>query len=86
MASYSNVQEVAKYFGISESTVRLWVKKGTIARDCYIKADLTYRFDITAIEKQLREGKFEEDKSEEGKSWQEELAEKDTEISLDDDF
>ena len=65
MASYSNVQEVAKYFGISESTVRLWVKKGTIARDCYIKADLTYRFDISAIEKHLRGGKFEEDKSEE---------------------
>ena len=81
MASYSNVQEVAKYFGISESTVRLWVKKGTIARDCYIKADLTYRFDISAIEKHLRGGKFEEDKP-----WQEELAEKDTEVSLDDDF
>ena len=81
MASYSNVQEVAKYFGISESTVRLWVKKGTIARDCYIKADLTYRFDIPAIEKHLRGGEFEGDKS-----WQEELAKKETEVSLDDDF
>jgi len=53
-SKYSNVQEVAKFFDISESTVRLWVKKGLIDRSCYVKADTTYRFDIPAIEKYLR--------------------------------
>ena len=55
-SKYSNVQEVAKFFDISESTVRLWVKKGLIDRSCYVKADTTYRFDIPAIEKHLRGG------------------------------
>ena len=55
-SKYSNVQEVAKFFDISESTVRLWVKKGLIDRSCYVKADTTYRFDIPAIEQHLRGG------------------------------
>jgi len=59
-SKYSNVHDVAKFFDISEPTVRLWVKKGLIDRSCYVKADTTYRFDIPAIEKHLRgEGKEE---------------------------
>ena len=53
-SKYSNVHDVAKFFDISEPTVRLWVKKGLIDRSCYVKADTTYRFDIPAIEKHLR--------------------------------
>jgi len=55
-SKYSNVQDVAKFFDVSESTVRLWVKKGIIDRSCYVKADTTYRFDIPSIEKHLRGG------------------------------
>ena len=58
-SKYSNVHDVAKFFDISEPTVRLWVKKGLIDRSCYVKADTTYRFDIPAIEKHLR-GEVEE--------------------------
>lgn len=40
------IEEVAKHFTVSISTVRTWIRQGLIPRDTYIKIGQTYRFDV----------------------------------------
>ena len=50
---YVPVEAVAKYFAVSISTVRAWVRQGHIPKSTYIKFGNTYRFNLTAIVEHL---------------------------------
>lgn len=43
------IEDVAKHFTVSVSTVRAWVRQGYIPRSTYIKIGNTYRFNLTEI-------------------------------------
>jgi len=43
------IDEVAKHFSVSISTIRTWVRNGQIPSDTYIKLGNTYRFRLGAI-------------------------------------
>lgn len=49
-ATYATIREVADYFKVSVSTIRNWVRNGTIPADTYIKAGETYRFNLDLVE------------------------------------
>lgn len=50
---FSTIEEVAKHFAVSISTIRLWVRTGDIPKNTYIKVGMTYRFRIPMIEEAL---------------------------------
>ena len=41
---YVPIEDVAKYFSVSISTIRAWVRQNQIPKDTYIKIGNTYRF------------------------------------------
>lgn len=43
------IEEVAKHFTVSVSTIRAWVRQGHIPKDTYIKVGNTYRFAIDNV-------------------------------------
>ena len=47
------IDEVAKHFSVSVSTVRAWIRKGRIPKQTYIKLGTTYRFKLSALEEAL---------------------------------
>jgi hypothetical protein len=47
------IEECAKHFTVSVSTIRSWIRQGFIPKDTYLKVGLTYRFDLAAIIKAL---------------------------------
>jgi hypothetical protein len=47
------IEECAKHFTVSVSTIRAWIRQGFIPKDTYLKIGLTYRFDLSAIIKAL---------------------------------
>lgn len=50
---YATIREVALHFKVSVSTVRNWVRAGTIPDTTYIKIGDTYRFNLGLVEKAL---------------------------------
>jgi excisionase family DNA binding protein len=50
---YSTIEEVAKHFTVSISTIRSWVRNGDIPKNTYIKIGQTYRFVIPLIDEAL---------------------------------
>jgi len=46
---FVSIEEVAKYFGVSVSTIRVWVRKKEIPTDTYIKVGRTYRFHLAQL-------------------------------------
>ena len=50
---YVPIEGVAKYFSISISTVRSWMRKGEIPANTYIKVGSTYRFNLDALDAAL---------------------------------
>lgn len=50
---FATIDEVAKHFSVSVSTIRSWVAQGKITEDTYIKVGVTYRFRIPMIEAAL---------------------------------
>jgi excisionase family DNA binding protein len=50
---YVPIEDVAKYFAVSISTVRAWLRQGHIPKTTYIKIGNTYRFNLTAIVERL---------------------------------
>lgn len=46
---YVLIEDVAKHFIVSVSTVRTWVRNGTIPKDTYIKVGHTYRFNLPDV-------------------------------------
>lgn len=51
--TYATIKQIADYFKVSVSTIRNWVRSGTIPEDTYIKAGETYRFNLDRVEKAL---------------------------------
>ena len=51
--TYVPIKDVADYFKVSVSTIRNWIRSGTIPDDTYIKAGETYRFNLDRVEKAL---------------------------------
>lgn len=50
---YVTIRNVAAYFNVSVSTIRNWVRAGTIPASTYIKAGDTYRFNLAKAEEAL---------------------------------
>lgn len=51
MSGFVQIDEIAKHFSVSVSTIRAWVRQGYIPANAYIKVGNTYRFSIpTAVE------------------------------------
>lgn len=46
---YVPIEELAKHFTVSVSTVRAWVRQGLIPKHTYIKVGNTYRFGVTKV-------------------------------------
>jgi excisionase family DNA binding protein len=45
------IEELAKHFSVSVSTIRAWVRQGNIPKDTYIKVGNTYRFCVGDVSK-----------------------------------
>ena len=58
------IEEVAEYCGVSLSTVRNWLRNGTIPKDIYMKVGKTIRFDLELVLNYLMNYKEEEKESE----------------------
>jgi hypothetical protein len=43
------IEDLAKHFTVSVSTVRAWVRQGLIPKETYIKMGNTYRFSISKV-------------------------------------
>jgi hypothetical protein len=51
---YVVIDDVAKHYDVSTSTVRGWLRNKTIPVDAYIKVGHTYRFCIADVDAALR--------------------------------
>jgi len=58
--SYVGIEELAKHFKVSVSTVRSWVRQGILPADTYLKVGKTYRFRKSAIEAALHKRQLDE--------------------------
>ena len=54
------IEDIAKHFSVSISTVRAWVRQKHIPEDTYIKIGSTYRFRVSDVESALTSSKKEE--------------------------
>lgn len=64
MASpYVPIEDVAKYFAVSISTIRAWIRQGIIPKNTYIKVGATYRFNLLDVENALTNKVQEADES-----------------------
>ena len=43
------IEDVAKHFTVSVSTIRAWLRQGYIPRDAYMKLGNTYRFQLSKV-------------------------------------
>jgi len=43
------IEELAKHFSVSVSTVRAWIRQGHIPKHAYLKIGNTYRFSISKV-------------------------------------
>lgn len=56
---YVPIEDVAKHFSVSISTIRAWVRQRQIPQNTYIRVGNTYRFCITDISQALTSKKDE---------------------------
>jgi len=80
------IEDVAKHFSVSISTVRAWVRQNHIPKDTYIKIGNTYRFNVSDVSHALTN---KEKESEPANKWEkhfEEQRELVADIDLDDDI
>jgi excisionase family DNA binding protein len=47
--TFVQIEDLAKHFAVSISTIRAWVRQGHIPKATYIKIGNTYRFNKTAV-------------------------------------
>ena len=47
------IEELAKHFTVSVSTIRSWIRGGHIPTDTYFKVGNTYRFSVSAVSNAL---------------------------------
>lgn len=50
---YATIKDVALHFKVSVSTIRNWLRAGTIPATTYIKIGDTYRFNLGLVEEAL---------------------------------
>tara|TARA_R100000742_G_C4208890_1_gene35825 strand:- start:240 stop:476 length:237 start_codon:yes stop_codon:yes gene_type:complete len=50
---YVPIEDVAKHFTVSISTVRAWIRQEHIPKDTYVKIGSTYRFRISDVSEAL---------------------------------
>ena len=50
---YVSIDQLAEYFGVSVSSIRVWVRKNKIDPTTYIRVGTTYRFHLKAVEDSL---------------------------------
>lgn len=43
------IEDVAKHFTVSVSTIRAWLRQGYIPRETYMKLGNTYRFQLSKV-------------------------------------
>jgi hypothetical protein len=43
------IEDLAKHFTVSVSTIRAWVRQGYIPKDTYLKIGNTYRFNVSKV-------------------------------------
>ena len=60
-----NIPDVADHIGVSQDTIRNWLKSGKLPT---IKAGKQYKFLLSEVDALLREGKLAEEDSHVGKS------------------
>lgn len=53
---FVELRKVADHFKVSESTVRAWIRNGSIPEDTYIKVGKTFRFELNLISDALLGG------------------------------
>ena len=58
------IEQLAKHFTVSVSTIRSWVRHKNIPTDTYIKVGSTYRFSISKVADALRSQEQESTKNE----------------------
>lgn len=51
---YVDIASVAKYFSVSISTVRAWIRTGVVGPDDYLRLSGVFRFKIADVEAALR--------------------------------
>jgi excisionase family DNA binding protein len=51
---YYTIEQVAKHYQVSVSTVRSWVRTGVIPEGKFIQIGKTYRFKISEVDAALR--------------------------------
>jgi excisionase family DNA binding protein len=51
------IEELAKHFSVSVSTIRAWIRQGYIPKDSFLRIGSTYRFKISEVEASLIESK-----------------------------
>lgn len=52
--TYMSFEELSRYLGVNITTLRSWVRNGSIPRETYIQAGQTYRFHVEDVEAHLR--------------------------------
>ena len=52
-AAFVPIENVAKHFTVSVSTIRAWLRAGKIPANTYIKVGSTYRFNLPDVESAL---------------------------------
>lgn len=51
---YVSIDDVAKYYSVSVSTVRAWIRSGKLTSTDFLKLGNTYRFKIADVDAALR--------------------------------
>lgn len=51
---YVSIDDVAKYYSVSVSTVRAWIRTGKLTPSDFLKLGNTYRFKIADVDAALR--------------------------------
>jgi excisionase family DNA binding protein len=52
--TYVSIEDVAKYYSVSVSTVRTWIRTGKLTTTDFLKLGNTYRFKIADVDAALR--------------------------------
>ena len=60
---FVQIEDLAKHFAVSISTIRAWVRQGHIPKSTYIKIGNTYRFNKTAVSDALTKAMLDVDET-----------------------
>jgi excisionase family DNA binding protein len=60
---FVQIEDLAKHFAVSISTIRAWVRQGHIPKATYIKIGNTYRFNKTAVSDALTKAMLDVDEA-----------------------